>query len=264
MTHPGNEELMKPGGPAHHLCLMLQCLRRSGLFLAGFTLFALSAFCQTPAADPNTGAAPQNDSKRLFGLIPNYRSSPPITSYKPLSSKEKFTIGLHDSFDRGAIILALAFAGKGQLMNATPSFGQCAAGYAKYFGAGYSDVILGDMMTEAIYPSLLHQDPRYFRKGAGSGWSRLGYAMGQIFVTHKDSGGRQINYSELVGSATGVAISNAYYPDTREVLSNVSKLNVQIGIDMAGNVMNEFWPDIMRGLSRPHKNKTPAATSSPH
>jgi len=222
--------------------------------LAGFTLFAISAFCQTTPADTTTENAPKQESKRLFGLIPNYRSSPPITSYQPLTAKEKFKIGAKDSFDRGALILALAFAGKGQLMNSTPSFGQGAAGYAKYFGAGYSDVILGDMMTEAIYPSILHQDPRYFRKGTGGGWSRLGYAMGQIFVTHKDSGGRQVNYSELAGNATGVAISNAYYPDSREVGSNVSKLSVQIGIDMAGNVMKEFWPDILRRLSRAPKH----------
>ena len=31
-------------------------------------------------------------------------------------------------------------------------------------------------MTEVIYPSLLHQDPRYFRRGTGSVWSRVGYA----------------------------------------------------------------------------------------
>jgi hypothetical protein len=68
-------------------------------------------------------------------------------------------------------------------------------GYTRYFGASYADFIIGNYMTEAIYPSLLHQDPRYFRRGIGSGWSRLGYSVGQIFWIHTDSDRTQFNYS---------------------------------------------------------------------
>jgi hypothetical protein len=70
-------------------------------------------------------------------------------------------------------------------------------------------------MTEAIYPSLFHQDAHYFRRGTGTGWSRVRYAVGQIIWTHGDSGGTQFNYSELISNLTSVAISNAYYSDHR-------------------------------------------------
>jgi hypothetical protein len=243
---------------------------RSATIFAVFTVLALSTFCQTapPAGtsqNPNPAAAnaptqnpPQQESKRLFGIIPNYRSAPPITNYKPLTTKQKYKIALNDSFDRGAVILALAFAGRNQLANSTPSFGQGMSGFAKYFAAGYSDVILANMMTEAIYPSLLHQDPRYFRKGSGGNWGRLGHAMYAIVCTRKDSGGKQFNYSEIAGNATAVGISNAYYPDNRTLSSNVSRISVQIGIDMAGNIMKEFWPDVSKKLSR-----KPKATGAP-
>jgi hypothetical protein len=105
------------------------------------------------------------------------------------------------------------------------------------------------MMTDSIYPSLLHQDPRYFRKGTGSGWARLKYATSRIFVTRKDSGGRAFNYSEILGNGSAVGISNAYYPDSRDAGSNFSKWGIQIGIDMAGNVIKEFAPDITRKLT---------------
>ena len=101
-------------------------------------------------------------------------------------------------------------------------------------------------MTGAIYPSLLRQDPRYFRRGKGSALSRLGYAVGQIFWTHTDSGGTQFNYSEVFGNATAVAISNAYYPDNRDAESNATRLGVQLGLDAAGNILKEFWPDVSR------------------
>ena len=97
---------------------------------------------------------------------------------------------------------------------------------------------------------MLHQDPRYFRRGTGSGWSRLASAAGQIFWTHTDSDHAQFNFSEIIGNSTAVAISTAYYPDNRTATNAISKLGVQLGVDMASNVLKEFWPDINRKLSR--------------
>jgi hypothetical protein len=108
-------------------------------------------------------------------------------------------------------------------------------------------------MTEGIYPTLLHQDPRYFRRGTGTGWSRLGYAVGQIFWTHADTGRGQFNYSEILGNSTAVAISNAYYQDNRDPGDAVSKLGVQLGVDMAANVLKEFWPDLDRKFFHKHQ-----------
>ena len=120
----------------------------------------------------------------------------------------------------------------------------------RYFGSSYGDLGIGDYMTEAVFPTLLYQDPRYFRRGNGSGRSRLAYAVGQIFWTHRDSGGTQFNYSEIVGNSAAVAISNAYYADNRTAGKSVSKLGFQIGIDMCGNILKEFWPDLQRKFRR--------------
>jgi hypothetical protein len=197
--------------------------------------------------------SPQVESKRIFGIIPNFRTSPSLRNYEPLRPAEKFTIAAQDSFDRGTVALAALFAGQAQLTSATPSFGQGVAGYARYLGTSYADFVIGDYMTEAIYPTLLHQDPRYFRRGRGTGWARLGYAMGQIFWTHKDSGGTQFNYSEVIGNSTAVAISNAYYPDNRTVSNAISKLGIQLGVDTTSNVLKEFWPDFERKFARKHR-----------
>jgi hypothetical protein len=190
------------------------------------------------------------ESKRILGIVPNNRTWPSLTHYKPLSPKEKFEIAGEDSFDRGTVILAAAFAGDAQLTNANRAFGQGALGYARYFGASYADFVIGNYMSEAIFPTLLHQDPRYFRRGIGNGWSRMGYAIGQIFWTHTDSGRTQFNYSEIVGNSAAVALSNAYYQDNRSAANSASKLGMQIGVDMASNVLKEFWPDISRKFSR--------------
>ncbi len=201
---------------------------------------------------PSGSNPPEPEIKRIFGIIPNYRTFPSLTHYKPLTSREKFKIATQDAFDRGTVLLAAAFAGEAQLTRSEPSFGDGVPAYASYLGTAYADFVIGDYMTEAIYPSLLHQDPRYFRRGTGSGMSRLGYAVGQIFWTHKDSGGMQFNYSEIIGNSTAVAISTAYYPNGRDVSSAASKLGAQIGVDMASNILKEFSPDIYRKLTHKH------------
>jgi hypothetical protein len=216
-----------------------------------------SAFCQDSLQDraiPGTtqSAAPEVMPKRIFGFIPNYRTSPSLVNYEPLTTSQKFKLATQDSFDRGTFVLAGAFAGEAQLTNADRSFGQGAAGYGRYYGTSLADWVIGDYMTEAVFPTLLHQDPRYFRRGTGSKWSRLRYAVGQIFWTHTDSGGTQFNYSEILGNSAAVAISNAYYPDNRTASNAVSKLGTQVGVDMASNVLKEFSPDIYRMFSRKH------------
>ena len=207
---------------------------------------------QSPTDNP-----PEPEHKRIFGIIPNYRTSPGLKEYTSLTAGEKFTIARQDSFDRGTFMLAAGFGAEAQFFGSSPSFGHGAKGYARYAAASYADWAVGDMMTEAVYPIILHQDPRYFRRGEGSGWSRLRYAVGQIFWTHTDSGGTQLNFSEIVGNSTAVAISNVYYPDNRTVANSAFKVAVQIGVDMAANILKEFSPDLDRALSRKHHPKGP-------
>src|SRR5262249_49392462 len=151
-----------------------------------------------------------------------------------------------DSFDRGNLILAAIFAGNGYASKSEPTYGRGGVAIAKYYTAAYGDIVIGDFMTEALFPTLLHQDPRYFRRGTGSGWSRHRYAMGQILWTRTDTGKRQFNYSEILGNSAAVAISTSYYPNQRTAADAAAKVSIQIAIDAGGNVLKEFWPDIQR------------------
>ena len=77
--------------------------------------------------------------------------------------------------------------------------------------------------------------------------------MGQIFWTHSDTGATQFNYSEIIGNSTAVAVSNAYYRDNRNVSYAVSKFGIQLGVDMASNMLKEFWPDLRRKFRHVHR-----------
>jgi len=69
-----------------------------------------------------------------------------------------------------------------------------------------------DFLTHAVFPSVFHQDPRYYYQGSGTFKSRLVHAVGSAFVTRSDSGRNQPNYSYLLGNMSAAALSNLYYP----------------------------------------------------
>ena len=190
--------------------------------------------------------------KRVFGVLPNYRTANQSDPFTPLTVKQKFHIGLKDSTDYPVFPIAAGFAGLAQIMDQHHAFGQGMEGYAKRFGAALADQDIGNMLTESVMPSLLHQDPRYFRKGYGSVWSRAGYAATRIFVNPNDKGKMQINYSELIGNAAMAGIGNLYYPGERRLGDNLERYYTALITDSFSQVLKEFWPDIKRKYFHKH------------
>ena len=182
----------------------------------------------------------------FFGVIPNYRTAEESTPFQPIAAKQKLHIAIEDSFDWPVFPTAAAFAGLYQIENQNPSFGQGVKGYAQRFGTAYGDQMIENMMVEALVPVLSHQDPRCFRRGEGPVLSRAWYAVTRIVISKTDSGKNAFNISEWGGNSAAVAISNAYYPDTRTVSDNAQRLLIACGTDAFDNVLKEFWPDVKR------------------
>src|ERR1700676_5495190 len=164
-------------------------------------LWAQGASSEAETKPPVEQAPPD---KRILGVLPNYRTTNESAVYTPITVKQKFTIASKDSFDYPLIMLGAAIAGIGQWSNDNPSFGQGAAGFARRFGTSYADQAIGNIITEGLFPSFLREDPRSFRRGTGSKWSRTFYAAPRVFVTHTDAGTLRFNYSEVLGNAAAV------------------------------------------------------------
>src|SRR5215475_13794292 len=148
-----------------------------------------------PAVTVAPSADPPKEDRRVFGVIPNNRTTEASLPFTPISVKLKMTIAYRDSFDWPTYPTAAAFALLYQLENQSPSFGQGVQGYAKRFATACGDQLVGNMMTEGIMPALTHEDPRYFRLATGTTWHRLGYALSRILVTRTDSGRTIFNFS---------------------------------------------------------------------
>ena len=188
------------------------------------------------------------EDKRILWFFTNHRTTDKSEEAATLTPHGKFTIAWNDATDRAIFLQTAILSGIGQANNSNPSFGQGVAGYSKRFGTTYGDFAVENLLTEGLFPTLMHQDPRYFRRGEGTKRSRLAYALSRAFVTRGDSGRTEFNYSEVIGAATSVAISNAYYPDGRTAGKNISRYTEQLGFDAASNVLKEFWPSLKRKL----------------
>lgn len=184
---------------------------------------------------------------RIFAVLPNYGTVETAKVLQPLSTGQKFRLSTAGVFDWGAFGFNGALAAIAQARNDPPAWGQGWGAYGKRFGASFADNSVGTYMTTAIFPSLLHEDPRYFQMGKGSFSHRFVYGWNRLFVTPTDSGSKRFNYSESVGNAAAAAISNIYHPaDDRTAARNATTFGLLILYDGLANELKEFWPDIRR------------------
>lgn len=153
------------------------------------------------------------ENQRVLGVFPNFYVSY-VKNPAPFSAGQKFRLALRTSVDPISIAIPGVIAGVEQSQNGFSGYGQGAAGYAKRFGASSADSAISIMITDAILPSILRQDPRYFYKGTGSIRSRALYAVATAFICKGDNGHWQPNYSNVLGNLATAGLSNLYYPST--------------------------------------------------
>ncbi len=141
-------------------------------------------------------------SKRMFGVVPNFGAVNANAQLPPMSTREKFVLASKDSvIDYSSYTWAGILAGQAMLMNSDPELGHGVAGYGRYYWRTFTDGVSGTFFTEAIVPALTHEDPRYYTLGKGGFFHRTGYAISRAFVTKTDAGGNAFNWSEVGGNA---------------------------------------------------------------
>lgn len=190
-------------------------------------------------------ATEAKQSKRILGIFPNYRAVSADTQLPPLSLKNKFWLATQDSFDYSSFVTAGMLAGISQAKNSTPEFRQGSKGYGRYYWHAVADQAVGNYLTEAIFPAVTREDPRYYTLGHGGFLKRTRYAVSRSLVTRTDSGRSTINISEIVGNGAGAGISNLYYPSRERTWTKTGqKWITQIALDGVFNIVKEFWPDV--------------------
>jgi hypothetical protein len=212
--------------------------------LPPITLALATAFTEVrvgiPAFELAQEQMREEEQQRALGFIPNF-----YVSYNPnavaLSPKQKFNLAWKTTVDPVSFGLNGVTAGIEQATNEYGGYGQGASGYAKRYGAGYADFVIGTYIGSAMLPSLLKQDPRYFYKGTGSKRSRVMYAIANAVICKGDNGHWQPNYSGIAGSIAAGGISNLYYPSAERGASLIFENTlIGIGTSAGANILQEF------------------------
>ena len=178
--------------------------------------------------------------QRVLGVLPNFYTSY-VWDASPLNAKQKFQLAFHSVRDPFAFVGYAFLAGIQQAADQYPGYGQGWQGYGKRYGAAFANDASGRMLGSAIYPTLFHQDPRYFYKGEGSRKSRALYAITRAFITRGDNGHSEFNFSKILGTFSAAAISNAYYPESDRGLGlTLTTGAVQTAGNAADNLVREF------------------------
>jgi hypothetical protein len=203
----------------------------------------------------NSSSDSGTSKDRLFYALPNFLTLENGSKLPPLTVKQKFAVVARGSFDYVIFPWYGFLAGLSQAENSEPGYGQGAEGYGKRYGAAFADGTIENFMTQAVMPSILHQDPRYFQLGHGSFVHRTLYAASRNIVTRTDSGHSQFNFSEVIGGGASAFISTySYHPEADKTVSNTIKVwGTQYGYDTITLVVKEFWPDIRRKMN--HRKK---------
>ena len=184
---------------------------------------------------------------RILGVIPNYQtvndSTMPVA---PLTARQKWGLALRETMDPFNIANSVLGAGFSQMGNQTPKYGEGGSAFAMRFGAAWADLATQNFFSAGVLATVLHQDPRYYRRGPRSGvMKRVAYSISRLAVARQDSGRATFNAAGVFGMALGIAASNAYYP-SRSVRGEVmaARLSTSVTGGIIGNLMSEFWPDI--------------------
>jgi Carboxypeptidase regulatory-like domain len=179
------------------------------------------------------------EQQRVLGFIPNmyvtYEAHP-----EPLTTNMKFRL-LYKSLTHPTFFsMEATWAGIQQAAN-TPNWSQGAEGYGKRLGASLAGGSSEMLFSNAILPSLLHQDPRYFYEGTGTKWSRAAHAILAPFICKGDNGASQPNYSQIGGALISASLANTYYPESNRGAGLVFKsFGTDMGIHVALGLAQEF------------------------
>jgi hypothetical protein len=213
------------------------------------------ATTSTDATGANQETGEGQQTKRILGIIPNFRAVSVDIHLPPQTPKEKFVGFAKDSFDYSSFIWIGALAGVAQLKNSTPEFGQGAAGFGRYYWHSFVDQADENLWVEFLLPVAARQDPRYYTLGRRTvnGYNgplkRAGYAVSRLFITRTDSGGNTFNVSEVGGAGAAAAISNLYYPGPdRTWTKTYQRWILNVSLDGMTVVFREFWPDINHAI----------------
>ena len=170
---------------------------------------------------------------------------PDAPGYHPLTTKQKFEAFLRNSYSPGMTVNILSDALVSQATGAYPRLNPGWPGFGERMGISAMGAESAAFIGGFVYPTLFHQDPRYFPSHEHGIMNRIAYAASRAFIGRSDDGRSVINTSVIASQFTEAAIANAYVPyRSRSASGTIENALTGLGGVAEGHILDEFWPDI--------------------
>lgn len=200
---------------------------------------------------------PLQQPKRILGLMPNYRAVSAGAIPPPPTPKQSFVMATRNSFDYSAFVFVGLTSMIAEGEDAHPALGKGVPGFWAYSWRGFLDKTDGNYLVMWAFPSVVHEDERYYAKGEGPKLKRGIYAASRILITPNYHGHNTFNAAEMLGRGAAQGISLSYYPSSdRTVGDFAAKYGYALLRDAATNAFREFWPDVAYHFSHHHDAST--------
>lgn len=194
--------------------------------------------------DPTSVANPKR--RRLLSTRKDVTIQPGETAPR-LTQHDKVVLGLRQSFTLFSVAGWTASAGYNQLINGSPNYGTDSGAFGERLGATAIRSVSHNIMGNAVFAPLLHEDPRYYKMGTGHNPAKRAlYAATRALITRSDDGRARPNYSLISGNLAAAALTNTYYPDMNRGFEESAKtFGNSMGGSAIGFVVTEFLDDAL-------------------
>jgi len=170
---------------------------------------------------------------------------PDAPSYVPLTSKQKFEEWAKHTYSADMFLGTMFDALILQASGAWPDYGGGMSGFGKRYGTQLVAAESWSLFGRWVFPTLLHQDPRYFPSGRKNAFDRMAYAASRTIITRSDDGRNVFNSSLFLTLLISSALSNGYKPlHDKSFPATMENAAAGLGAVAQVNLLNEFWPDL--------------------
>jgi len=217
-----------------------------------------------PDVDANGKPIPvdRHQTRRIGGIIPNYRAVSGGAVAHPPGWKYNFKVATRQAFDYAGFVFLGITSLSAEGLNEHPVFGKGVDGFWKYTWHGFIDKTDGTYLQAGLLPSLLHEDTRYYAMGNQRRvTTRILYVISRQAVARTYSGHDTPNIAGLGGKVLTQYISRFYYPaNSANFATLATKFSYGVARDIGFTALREFYPDYLGYKARKQQRK--AATQS--
>jgi hypothetical protein len=165
--------------------------------------------------------------------------------FVPMTERARLRWYLEDTVNPVSLVSSAASAGIGQWRDRPPEWNQGGQGFGRRLGSSYAEHIVRQTLIFGA-SSVAHEDNRYVRSGRAGFKTRLGYAIGSMFLARHDDGSRHVSISKIGAFAGAALISRAWQPASSGGLRSAgSNFGTSMGVATGFEVAREFLPDLL-------------------